>query len=350
MKKILLLLTLFLSFTATATEDIQLLEKSCADGNGNDCLHLGFLYEKGQGVEQNYIKAKEYYEKACALENADSCFNLGLLYGNGQGVKQNYVKAKEYEETIPLNENISSPLDMVREKLLPDLIEKYDAIVNFSKNNPNTVSSYILGTNASKFKNAQQDFVNALELYKSLSEVSVANKEVDTRQYEKIAQGIKDAEKENKKLEKKEDNTMFNNVNSLRGEYEKACALENADGCYNLGLLYKEGQGVGQSYIKAKEYSEKACALELAQGCNNLGVLYEKGQGTQQSYFKAKEYFEKACALENADGCYNFGLLYDNGQGVKQNKTKAKELYGKACDLKLQLGCDNYKILNKARF
>ncbi len=98
MKKILLLLTLFLSFTATATEDIQLLEKSCADGNGNDCFHLGFLYEKGQGTQQSYIKAKEYYEKACILEDARGCYNLGGLYANGQGTQQSYFKAKEYYE------------------------------------------------------------------------------------------------------------------------------------------------------------------------------------------------------------------------------------------------------------
>ncbi len=62
-----------------------------------------------------------------------------------------------------------------------------------------------------------------------------------------------------------------------------------------LGNLYAQGQGVGQSYIKAKEYYEKACALEVANGCFNLGILYGKGQGMKQSYIKAKEYYEKAC-------------------------------------------------------
>ncbi|WP_406040568.1 hypothetical protein [Succinimonas sp.] len=37
------------------------------------CYSLGFLYDNGQGVRQNFQTAKEYYGKACDLGDQDCC-------------------------------------------------------------------------------------------------------------------------------------------------------------------------------------------------------------------------------------------------------------------------------------
>ncbi|CUU79728.1 sel1 repeat family protein [Campylobacter hyointestinalis subsp. hyointestinalis] len=44
---------------------------------------------------RDYFKAKKYFQKACEGENAGGCVSLGFLYELGQGVKQNKLKAKE---------------------------------------------------------------------------------------------------------------------------------------------------------------------------------------------------------------------------------------------------------------
>ena len=44
------------------------------------------------------VQIKEYYEQATKFGNSNVMFSLGLLYANGQGVKQDYIKAKEYYE------------------------------------------------------------------------------------------------------------------------------------------------------------------------------------------------------------------------------------------------------------
>ncbi|CAD7288996.1 Putative beta-lactamase HcpC [Campylobacter majalis] len=83
------------------------------------------------------------------------------------------------------------------------------------------------------------------------------------------------------------------------------------------------------------------------QGCYNLGVLYSQGQGVRQDFKKAAELHSKACDGEFVQGCHNLGVSYAQGQGVRQDLKKAKEYFGKACDMGLQIGCDYYKILNK---
>jgi TPR repeat protein len=54
------------------------------------------LYANGQGVRQDYVKAREWYEQAAAQGNASAQRNLGLLYANGLGVRQSWHQAVEY--------------------------------------------------------------------------------------------------------------------------------------------------------------------------------------------------------------------------------------------------------------
>ena len=110
--------------------------------------------------------------------------------------------------------------------------------------------------------------------------------------------------------------------------------------------LGKEAYEKGD-HQKAAELYQKACDSGEARGCFTLGFLYTEGQGVNQDYQKAAQLYQKACDSGNAGGCFKLGYLYKNGQGVRQNFSTAKQYYGKACDLGLQVGCDNYRKLNE---
>ena len=94
MKKVLTLLT----FTAMFCfgQDILDLETVCNSGDAKSCRHLGNLYYHGQGVEQDYKKAFEFYTKGHHGGDAKACGNLGVLYENGHGVEQDHKKAFEH--------------------------------------------------------------------------------------------------------------------------------------------------------------------------------------------------------------------------------------------------------------
>ena len=73
--------------------------ESCTNLNSEvACFSLGYAYDEGQGVKQDYSKAIFYYEKACNMNYGEGCFNLGILYDNGRGVKENTSKANIYYE------------------------------------------------------------------------------------------------------------------------------------------------------------------------------------------------------------------------------------------------------------
>ena len=51
------------------------------------------MYDKGQGVTQDYKEAVKWYRKSAEQGIAEAQFNLGLMYGNGEGVIQDDVYA-----------------------------------------------------------------------------------------------------------------------------------------------------------------------------------------------------------------------------------------------------------------
>ena len=101
MKKILCLLTvvtcLFFAsvcFSATTEELVKILETRAENGDVDAQDLLGYAYDTGRGVKQDYIKAFEWREKAAEQGDAISQFSLGWMYANGEGVNQDYAKAK----------------------------------------------------------------------------------------------------------------------------------------------------------------------------------------------------------------------------------------------------------------
>jgi predicted transcriptional regulator len=66
-------------------------------------------------------------------------------------------------------------------------------------------------------------------------------------------------------------------------------------------VLYDNGEGAAQDYVKAREWYEKAAAEGSADAMCNLGVLYDNGEGVVRDYVKAREWYEKAAAEGSAD-------------------------------------------------
>jgi TPR repeat protein len=62
-------------------------------GKAQAQFNLGLLYQRGQGVPQDYTEAGDWYRQAAAQGHASAQDQLGSLYYYGQGVPQDYVQA-----------------------------------------------------------------------------------------------------------------------------------------------------------------------------------------------------------------------------------------------------------------
>ncbi|MCI7549280.1 MAG: sel1 repeat family protein, partial [Campylobacter sp.] len=99
---------------------------------------------------------------------------------------------------------------------------------------------------------------------------------------------------------------------------KKACDGGNMRGCYNLGVMYSNGNGVEKNKQKAAELYKKVCDGGDMDGCYNLGTIYANGNGVEKNKQKAAELYKKVCDGGDMDGCYNLGTIYANGNGVEK--------------------------------
>lgn len=58
--------------------------------------NLGVMYEKGNGIEQNWQKAAEIYKMAAEKGDGKAQYNIGWCYYHGKGVNKNKVEAKKW--------------------------------------------------------------------------------------------------------------------------------------------------------------------------------------------------------------------------------------------------------------
>ena len=62
-------------------------------GNAEAQNNVGYMYEEGLGVPQNYLLAMNWFRQAADNELAQAQHNMGMLYHHGYGVAQNLEEA-----------------------------------------------------------------------------------------------------------------------------------------------------------------------------------------------------------------------------------------------------------------
>ena len=251
---------------------------------------IGHIYRYGEGVEQDYTKALEWYNKAANAGNDSAMYSIGYMYDYGEGVEQDYSKALEW--------------------------------YNKAANAGNSAAINNIGYMYEFSKGVEQDYSKALEWYnKAVNAGNAAawyNKAVNAgnaaamnnigRMYE-FGKGVE------------QDYTK-----SLEW-YNKAANAGNATAMYNIGYMYDCGEGVEQDYSKALEWYNKAANAGNTAAMNNIGYMYDYGKGVEQDCSKALEWLKKAADAGNSAAMYNIGYMYECGKGVEQDYTKALEWY-----------------------
>lgn len=86
-------------------EALAKLKPLASKGDVDAQVFLGFMYDRGQGVQQSYKQALTWYLKAATQGDAQAQAKLGLMYGNGRGVPQDLVQAHKWYSLAALTGN-----------------------------------------------------------------------------------------------------------------------------------------------------------------------------------------------------------------------------------------------------
>jgi TPR repeat protein len=90
---------------------------------------------------------------------------------------------------------------------------------------------------------------------------------------------------------------------------------------FQLGFLYRRGDGVPQDYAEAIKWFRMAADQGHASAQSNLGFMYRDGEGVPQNYVQAHMWFNLASAASKGTSRYSIAEYRD---GVAEKMTRRK--------------------------
>lgn len=115
--------------------------------------------------------------------------------------------------------------------------------------------------------------------------------------------------------------------------FKQVSKFNNSDAFYYIGLCYFEGDENDINYTKAIKYFNKSAKLSNSMAIYQLGVCYYDGKGFERNFTKAIELFKESEKLGNTRAMHKLSLIYCFNDVVQQDYTKASEYYNKAISL-----------------
>ena len=125
--------------------------------------------------------------------------------------------------------------------------------------------------------------------------------------------------------------------------WSEACESGNATGCYELSIVYRDGEGVARDPAKSEKLLIRACDGGDGRGCFNLANLADPpskvdlteehiagGNPAQQA--KATALYGRSCGAGFQQACANLGSRLARGIGAPKDLVKAVALLKGACE------------------
>jgi len=226
------------------SEIVKHLLAEAEKGDPDAMFALGWMYLKGDGVEEDKAKARRLWEKAAEKGLPEAMFNLGLMYAKGVGVKEDKAKAREWWEKAA-------------EKGLPEAM-------------------FSLGVMYYTGGGVEVDKAKAWEWLEKAAEKGLPEAMFNL--------GLMYDEGDGVRVNKQE----------ARRWLEKAAEKGLPEAMLNLGLMYAKGDGVDVDKAKARRWWKKAAEKGLPKAMLSLGLMYAEGDGVKEDKAKACRWWKKA--------------------------------------------------------
>ena len=114
--------------------------------------------------------------------------------------------------------------------------------------------------------------------------------------------------------------------------FQKSAEQGNADAQYQVGYCYENGEGVEKNLELAFHWFQKSVEQGNADAQNYLGVCYGDGEGVEKNVELAFHWFQKSAEQGHTYAQYNLGVCYEYGKGVEKNLELAFHWYQKSAD------------------
>ena len=327
-------------FNAAGSNDAQTLFK------------IGYKYEKGTGVEQDYCKAAEWYAKAVDKGHKKAASYLANLYLNGYGVVKDRDKAIELF-LIAAESGFSYAQYWTAQLLYNE--KKYEQAFGWALKSAKQGSTLGIHLLAKMYKDGlgtAKDVNEAIKWHRKGAEkdylfdiLDLAELLYNEKQFTEALKWYK-VVVEKHEIEHYKLALMYYRGEGCAKNYSEALRLftvsankQNDKAMNYLGYMYEHGLGCIANHHKAFEWYEKSAHWGNYVAQRNLGLCYKKGVGTDTDSEEAEKWLKQSEDTKISIPIYNEACKYEYGRGVEKNLDKAKELYEVAASKKHMKSC-----------
>jgi TPR repeat protein len=235
--------------------------------------------------------AANMYQKAVEKEHEDACYRLGQLYQYGNGVELDYLKAyQSYKKAsdmghveahkilnITLKSRIMSNVDTEKNSLDPSSHEYQNSLLMCAcvSEHGDTEVQFQVGF-AYEHIDSEPNYDEAHKWYSMAAERSHGEAIYHLGLLYEEGLGV---------------SQDYQKVNEL---YERANQQNSDDALYRLGTLYHHGKGIEADLKKAVDYYKRAAEQGNPKYQCELGRLYEDGKLVEKNLLETLKWYTKA--------------------------------------------------------
>lgn len=304
-------------------------DKTAAEAAG----YIGRMYLRGEGVVQNYDKAKAWFERGKSHGDAQSQWGLGIMLLNGMGIRRNIKLATELLRTSADQDYAPAQVQMGRlflDQGNPEDVKTANYLFELAARYGNIEAWYYLAEMTNHAIGRERQCQIALSYYKTVAEraeplvslwsqanlaYELGNHDLAFLQYVMAAeQGYEKAQTNVafmldasfgklsvvELLTGRQENKIspMANANLALIEWTRSSRQSNVDSLVKMGDYYFYGIGVDKDLAKAVScYTGASDYQQSAQALFNLGWMHENGVGLTQDFHLAKRYYDHALVV-----------------------------------------------------
>lgn len=259
---------------------------------------LGRMEYAGEGLEQDYEKAFQWYGLAAQAGHVHSNYCLAKMYYGGEVVIQDYEQAKCFYEQAARGHDKYA----------------YYALAKMYDNG--------IGT--------EQNYAKAAEYYTRASQGNVPYADYRLAHMFAIGQGVEQDQELSEILYRKALNEFIE-----QEKQQPDAAVE-----FRIAEMYLRGIGVEQNIDEAVKWLTLCCEKENPRAQFELAALYQKGESIQRDEEKAQTLYSAALAgfvneEKNTPAAsieYRIASMFAKGYGTDQDAEKSFRWYKQAAD------------------
>jgi len=264
--------------------------------------NLGYRYEKGNGVPQDYAEALKWYHRAAEQGQASAQCNLGQMYYHGKGVRRNLPEAMKWFIKAANQDDASAQYNLgIIYGFGEGVKTNHDESLKWflkAGNHGLAEAQYNLGCIYSHGQGLPVDYSEAYKWFRRASELGMAKAQFNLAMMYNRGDGI---EKDNAEAAK---------------WYRRAAEQGDAEAENAVGYEYQYGEGVETNHAEALKWYQKSAENGYEYAQYNLGLMYASGEGVETNAAEAFKWYTKAAKQGLAEAQFNLGSMYANGESV----------------------------------